>query len=57
MANVPRTHPFRSRSESVDMVTYFDVMLKDAGAVHWKKELCVLKFLVLYICVIFSMVS
>ena len=43
-ANVPRTHPFRSRSESVDMVTYLDVMVKDAGAVHWEEEHCVLKF-------------
>lgn len=42
-ANVLRSHP-KSRSdssESVDMVTYFDLMLKDAGAVHWEEEHCV----------------
>ena len=38
-------NPFRSRFESVDMVTYFDLMplLKDAGAVLWEEEHGVLK--------------
>ena len=42
--NVPRAHP-KSTSESVDMMTYFDLMLKDAGVVHWEEEHCVLKFM------------